>query len=140
MSTPFSGSLIPIGRFRSYQEPYKLTVVLRPQGYSSTNHLTFQGFPICLCDLIQFIPEPWRRNLRKWLIRLTHFRFPEDSIYGIPGMFQEGLQFLSRIQFDSWLTSLLEFLKVLVSFRVLNDFSTVGLPKRFPRINIYLPK
>ena len=47
----------------------------------------FQDFPIYVCELIQLILEPWRRTLRGWLIRLTHFRFPEDSIYGIPGMF-----------------------------------------------------
>ena len=44
MLTPFSGSLIPIGRFQGYQEPYRLTVV--------------QDFPICLCELIQLTLEP----------------------------------------------------------------------------------
>ena len=29
MSNPFSGSLIPIGKFQGYQEPYKLTIALR---------------------------------------------------------------------------------------------------------------
>ena len=60
MLTPSSGNLVTIGRFQGYQKPYILTVVLRPKGYRSTNHLYFPGFSC---------------------------RFPEDSIYDILGMF-----------------------------------------------------
>ena len=110
-------------------------VILQPTTF------TFQDFPIYLCELIKLI------------LRLTHFRFPEDSIYGIPGLFpmyqdcfpgvrmsQEDLHFLSPIQFDSWLASPLDFPKVLVNFRLLTMiFPLWGFPRGF-HISIYYAK
>ena len=54
-------------------------------------------------------------------------------------MSQGDLHFLSPIQFDSWVSSPLDFPKVLVSFHVLTTIFP-GLSKGFPCISIDLRK
>ena len=138
----YQRAITEYGRQKLGSMSISLAVQYRLVGFKATNSLknklscvhkviveptifTFQDFPICLCELIQLILEQWRRSLRGWLIRLTHFRFPEDSILytirldRIPGMFPRCQDeprgppfFLSPIQFDSWLASPLDFPKV----------------------------
>ena len=113
----FSDNFIRIGKFPDYRGPYKSTFGLHPWDYHLTNHRWLQGS-------LYLIPLSDYRNFLR-VRRFIGFDFPEDLSHSVPKVFlgvtisQEDFHFLSPIQFQSWDAKLVDFPKVLVSFRVL---------------------
>ena len=123
MSTPFSGNLIPIGRFQVYQEPYCCPVFTRLSFNQPYLLSRISLFP-SVSSYSSFLSHEDVTCEDDWLWWHTFvFQKIRSMVYQecFPGvrMSQENLHFLSPTQFDSWLASPLDFPKVLVSFRVL---------------------
>ena len=121
--TPFSGSLIPIGRFQGYQEPYKSTASIR-LSFNQPSLLSRISLSTSVSSYSSFLSHEDVTCENDWFGWHTFvFQKIRSMVYqecfsGVK-MGQEDLHFLSPIQFDSWLANPLDFPKVLVSFHVL---------------------